>query len=318
MKRITFLFSLLIASSLSVGSVQAQPTTASSPTPAPAPTATPAPASKSKSTMPENQKPSYSLGLFMGEQIRMSLQTQGIDVNQEAFSKGLTDGATGATPALTVEEAQAGLNMLQQAAQSKVDSKVRGLAVAHAGELFGPTQTIVSGNPQGTVTLVEFSDYECPHCKAMTPIIEDLIEKNPNLRVIHRPFPIINANSTNAAIAAFAAAQQGRFNEVNSAFMTTQRPLTDDEIRKIIKLTPKLDSKKYEIAIKGSRIKEELKNNRELGLAIGIRGTPSLLIAKTVTNMDDQQTWPDAAHIYFTSGEVSEAGLTDLIHKAAE
>jgi protein-disulfide isomerase len=267
-------------------------------------------------TMPDDQKSAYSLGLYMGGQIKSSLQTQGIDVNQDAFTKGLKDGVIGATPALTSDEIQKSLSALQQQAQTKVDSKVRTLAAAHANELFGAQQSIVAGNPNGKVTLVEFSDYECPHCKAMTPLIDELIKANKDLRVVYRPFPIINANSTNAAMAVLAAQAQGKFSDLHTEMMASTAPLTDEQIGMLLKKV-RIDTKKYDVAIKGSRIKEELKANRDLGIAVGLRGTPSFLIARTVTNPDDKQTWPNADQIFFASGELPETTLKDYIDKAA-
>lgn len=311
MKKKNFLSTLVISLALSAGllsNVWAQ-------TPAPAATATaPAPAAASSQ---DDQKTSYSLGFYMGEQIRLSLQAQDITVNSDSFTKGLKDAVLNATPTYSTEEMQRNLLVLQQSAQTKLDSKVRTLAAERANALFGTDQIIVAGNPKGNVTLVEFSDYECPHCKAMTPIINDLIKNNKDLRVVYRPFPIINENSTNAAVAAFAAQQQNKFPEFHTALMAADKPLTEEEIRKIARAS-KIDMKKFEVALKGNRAKDEIKVNRDLGLAIGLRGTPSLIIAKTVQNPDDKQTWPTANHIYFASGEVTNAVLSELINKAAQ
>lgn len=265
-------------------------------------------------TMPDDQKPGYSLGVYMGGQIRSSLESQGLNVNTDAFVKGLSAGVTNATPELSNDDMQKSLSILQAQAQTSLDSKVRTNAAKHAGELFGPLQTLVAGNPKGKVTLVEFSDYECPHCKAMTPIIEQLIESNPDLRVVYRPFPIINANSTAAATAVYAAQAQGKFEVMHSEMMASTEPLTSDKIRTIAQ-DAKIDPKKFETALKASRIKEELKNNRDLATNMGIRGTPSFLIATSVNTLDDKESWPSADHIYFSSGEVDEAALKEFIDK---
>ena len=295
-------------------------TAATNPSPATssiAPTpSTPAPAAK-KSNMPDDQKMGYSLGVFMGSQIRTSMEAQGLTVNQDSFNKGLKDGISNTTPQLSADEIQSSLSALQQQAQNQLDTKVRNQAATRAAELFGPVQTIIEGNPKGTITLVEFYDYECPHCKAMAPLVNELIENNKELRVVYRPFPIINANSISSATAAFAAQSQGKFADLHDEMMGSSATLTDDQIRMLIRKS-KIDPKKFETAIKGSHIKEELKNNRDLAAALGLRGTPSFLIAKTVTNPDDKQTWPDTNHVYFAAGEVSESVLKDYIAKASQ
>src|SRR5690606_11703262 len=59
-------------------------------------------------------------------------------------------------------------------------------------ELELPFPGAVLGNPQGTVTLVEFSDYACSFCRQSLPDVEALIAANPNLRVVMREYPILS------------------------------------------------------------------------------------------------------------------------------
>src|SRR3546814_9601906 len=80
---------------------------------------------------------------------------------------------------------------------------------ALADQLTGDPRDPVIGNPQGDVTLVEFFDYRCPYCKRMTETLAQAIEEDPGLRVVMKEFPILSAESVQAARAAMAALRQG-------------------------------------------------------------------------------------------------------------
>src|SRR3989338_532615 len=56
--------------------------------------------------------------------------------------------------------------------------------------LFQDKNTPVAGNPQGSITLVEFFDYQCPHCIDMMSTLDALTQANPNLRIVYREWPI--------------------------------------------------------------------------------------------------------------------------------
>ena len=81
---------------------------------------------------------------------------------------------------------------------------------------------IIMGDPNGKVTLVEFYDYQCPHCKNMAPIIAALIKNNRNLRVIYRPIDVLNTLSTLEAASALVAAKHNNFYNVHKMFMTNE------------------------------------------------------------------------------------------------
>jgi protein-disulfide isomerase len=65
--------------------------------------------------------------------------------------------------------------------------------------LFASADDVVLGNPKGTVTLVEFFDYNCAYCRRAHADMKQLIEKDPELRVILKEFPVLGDGSTKAA-----------------------------------------------------------------------------------------------------------------------
>jgi len=81
------------------------------------------------------------------------------------------------------------------------------------------------GNPDAQVVLIEYSDFQCPACRAYIPIITSLIEQFPDdLVVVYRHFPLqsVHANARAAAEASEAAAKQGKFWEFHDILFDKQ------------------------------------------------------------------------------------------------
>ncbi|HXW59996.1 MAG TPA: DsbA family protein, partial [Myxococcota bacterium] len=96
--------------------------------------------------------------------------------------------------------------------------------------LFHNVSDPIAGNPKGAVSLAEFFDYQCIHCIAMAPVISELAEKNPNLKVVFKVYSLGRPSSTRAALAAIASEKQGKFLDFHYALLTANKPLNDDVI----------------------------------------------------------------------------------------
>ena len=81
------------------------------------------------------------------------------------------------------------------------------------------------------VTMVVFSDYQCPYCRKVHPALEQLRREDPKLRVVYRDWPVFGAVSREAARTAIAANYQGRHAAFNNALMQTQGRITSQSIR---------------------------------------------------------------------------------------
>jgi protein-disulfide isomerase len=79
---------------------------------------------------------------------------------------------------------------------------------SHEAEVFQDPDSPVGGNPNGNVTLVEFFDYNCPYCRALTPLMAKAEAADPQLRIVYKEFPILGKRSVFAAKAALAANKQ--------------------------------------------------------------------------------------------------------------
>jgi len=135
----------------------------------------------------------------------------------------------------------------------------------------------VRGNPQGTVTIVEFSDYNCGYCRGFGPILDGLIEANEELRVIHREWPILSQGSVDVAKIALAAQQQGAYEQLHVALMDAKGTVDKDRALQIAKDLG-LDAEKLEADSEDPRYWAHIQKSAEFAQEMGLRGTPGILI----------------------------------------
>ncbi|TIX49086.1 DsbA family protein [Alteraurantiacibacter aquimixticola] len=143
-------------------------------------------------------------------------------------------------------------------------------------ELEAPFPGAVLGNPQGTVTLVEFTDYACSFCRQSLADVSELIAANPDLRVVIREYPILTADSADAARMALAAAQQGRFEQFHMA-MFGQGQVTPETIEAAASEAG-IDLAAARSAIEAGQFEGQLQNNVYMARTLGITGTPAWIV----------------------------------------
>lgn len=173
-------------------------------------------------------------------------------------------------------------------------------------ELFHTANDPVGGNPKGTVTVVEFFDYQCPHCVDMTPIIGGAIKKNPNLRVIYKEFPIRGPMSEYASRAALAANMQGKYPAFHDALMQTKQPYTKEAILAAAKSVG-LSVEKLQKDMDSNEVSNQIQANMKLGQELKLLGTPAFFIGKT-----DATT---SSNINYAPGHINPEQLDDMIKK---
>ncbi len=181
-------------------------------------------------------------------------------------------------PQVLVEASEA----LQQQQEADMQKQVMGLIPKVAQDLFLNANSPVVGNKQGNVTLVEFFDYRCPHCKEMAAIIEGLIKKNPNLKVVLKEWPIFGGPSLFAAQAALAAQEQGKYWAFHNELMNAPQGLKNEDVLKLAKKAG-LDVKKLQKAMQSDKIKQQIESTYKIAKQLQLQGTPVFIIARTPT-----------------------------------
>jgi protein-disulfide isomerase len=149
--------------------------------------------------------------------------------------------------------------------------------------LFDDGVSWVGGNPQGDITLVEFSDYRCSYCKRAHPDIHELLETDPNLRYVVKEFPILGPDSTAAARMALAALQldPDRFGALNDSLMRFDGTLTEPVAYQIAAHVG-YDIAALKTAAADPEIDARIAETYRLARALGLEGTPSFILGDRI------------------------------------
>ena len=137
----------------------------------------------------------------------------------------------------------------------------------------------IKGSPTAKITLVEFADYECPHCKRFQPVLHQILDEfrsDVKLYFKHYPLPQ-HTNARLAAEAAVAAQKQGKFWQFQDKLWEKSDELTPAEIEKAAKDIG-LDVAKFRQDMASEPVKARVQKDRSDGAAAGIQATPTLYI----------------------------------------
>lgn len=215
-------------------------------------------------------------------------------------------------PEVLVQSLQ-GFQQKQMEQAQKAMVKTQETASKYADQLFHHTNDPAAGNPNGKVTVVEFFDYQCPHCIDMTPVMDGIVKANSDVRVIYKEFPIRGPASETASRAALAAQMQGKYTDFQHALMKANKlPLTDDIIFGVAK-TVGLDVDKLKADMKSKAVDQQIKDTYKLAQDLQLMGTPALFVAKSDVSKD---SGPKA--VIFIPGQVNQDQLQEAIGKVSK
>ena len=135
------------------------------------------------------------------------------------------------------------------------------------------------GAPMAKVTIVEFSDFQCPHCGAAHhEMVRLLREFDGKVRLVYKYFPLSNhSRAVPAARAAEAARAQGKFWEMHDLLFEHQRELEDADIQKYAAQLG-LDLARFERDLNAESVAQRVDADRQLGQKVGIEATPSFFV----------------------------------------
>jgi protein-disulfide isomerase len=168
----------------------------------------------------------------------------------------------------------------------------------HKTELLADPDSPFSGNANGDVVIVDFNDYQCPYCKRAHQAVKSVAAADGKIKVIYKDLPILGEPSRIAALAALAAAKQGKHLALHDALMEFSGKLDRARILEIA-ASVGLDVALLEKDMEDPKFKQLIDRNMALAGALGVRGTPAFVIG-------DQ----------FVPGAVDAAALKQLIAEA--
>lgn len=177
-----------------------------------------------------------------------------------------------------IEEA---IQVLRERRQREQRERTQAAIAEHDEALRDHPMSPVSGNAGGDVTVVEFFDYRCPHCKRSLRPVMELLETDNQVRMVWKDFPILGPVSRFAARAAMAADLQSRYHEFHVAVMRAGGKLTEAGVIAIA-ADIGLDTERLRRDMKNPAIEDYLDETARLAGALGIRGTPAFVIGNTL------------------------------------
>ncbi|WP_445192049.1 DsbA family protein [Sphingomonas sp. Tas61C01] len=129
-----------------------------------------------------------------------------------------------------------------------------------------------------TLTLVVFTDYLCPACRAADPAMAAAIARDGHVRTIYRDYPIFGPVAENAARVAIAADRQGIYPALHRRLMAERRPLDEAVLREAVEAVGGDWARVVrDRATHAAAIEAQLMATRKLAAAIGVAGTPGYL-----------------------------------------
>lgn len=172
------------------------------------------------------------------------------------------------------EVVRAALQELERREAEKATARQREMLSERREELNAAGTTLVAGNPDGDVTLVEFFDYNCSFCKRAHADLEALIEADDNVRVVFKEWPFLSAESLAAAKVSLAVAKQGRYIDFHTALLTGKGMVDENRALQVAEAMG-YDMDKVRADMDDPEILSQLEKNMILADAIGVTGTPA-------------------------------------------
>ncbi|HNC99880.1 MAG TPA: thioredoxin domain-containing protein, partial [Myxococcota bacterium] len=146
----------------------------------------------------------------------------------------------------------------------------------------------VKGNPEAKFILVEWADFQCPHCAAMFPELKKVIEENPDVKLYYKHYPISQTcnhfveweghkDSCRAAAASVCANAQNAFWPLAEKMFKNQEYLGKDDLRFMVQQAG-LDSVAFEACMADPATEAAVREDVEAGGLAQINGTPSIFL----------------------------------------
>lgn len=138
----------------------------------------------------------------------------------------------------------------------------------------------VKGPANAPVTIIMFSDYQCPYCGRAEDTVKEILEAYPTqVKLIFRDFPLSSMHqyAQKAAEASECAGEQGKYWEMHDKLFENQQALTADDLKKYA-ADLGLDTGKFNTCLDSGAMASEVQKDFNDGQAAGVSGTPTFFI----------------------------------------
>jgi protein-disulfide isomerase len=222
-----------------------------------------------------------------GDDVVKTAQAAGINSKEQAAIEAIVRDYILKNPEIIPEAVE----ILNTRERARAINEVRGkIETPFAGNAF-------AGNPNGDVTVVEYSDFNCGYCKQTNADIVRLLKEDKNVKVVFRELPILSETSNDAALMALAAAKQGKYFAFHKTMFATGRP-TPSTINAAAQEVG-LDMVQAKKFIASSEARIEVQSNIDVARRLQFTGTPSFVVGNETA-----------------IGAIGYDGLTEMVSKA--
>jgi protein-disulfide isomerase len=138
----------------------------------------------------------------------------------------------------------------------------------------------LKGPKDAKVTIVKFSDYQCPFCAQSAPLIEQVLQAYPNdVKYVYKQFPLttIHPQAMPASKAALAAGKQGKFWEMHALIFENYRQLSPEKLKELAQQL-NLDMAKWEADMNSPDVQAEIDEEMKQARAADVTGTPTIFV----------------------------------------
>ena len=194
----------------------------------------------------------------------------------ENFAKAVKNVAVSEDDVRNMIQEHLGQQQNNNVAEENPQSDENSIFQSHWDEMKNSAVAPAVGPNDAKVTVVEFFDFACGHCKALAPVMSQLIKDNPDVRFIFNPLFFISEHSPYAAKVSLAAAKQGKFVEVFEGIMTLPE-MNEDTINQIL-TDEGLNVDEIKNMIEEKEIRRGVQDIDALSQVLGINGVPMIII----------------------------------------
>ena len=229
--------------------------------------------------------PSELIGIFR-TQLFPTVQVTNVDISSAEGKKLVEDLDIKAVPAYIFDSSvqQAGnYDKVVQVLIPKGDLWVVSPGAVGAGKYLQPPgvdDDPIRGPEDAPVTIIEFTDFQCPFCQRVLPTLDQIMEEYPGkVRIVVRDFPLdqLHPQARNAHAAAGCANDQGKFFEFHDKVFANQQDVSDATLKGYAKDLA-LDTATFNDCVDSGKYADEVQKDLEDGQEYGVSGTPAFFV----------------------------------------
>jgi len=188
------------------------------------------------------------------------------------------------------------IQILEQEKAANAAIADRDLVARNAEAIFGDGFSHVAGNPEGSITIVEFVDYQCGYCRRSHPEMRELVESDGDIRLIVKEMPILGPGSELAARAALATLiHEGgeTYEALNDRLMGLEGPIDDAVIDAALEELD-IDVAAVRALMPDEEVTRRLAETQALARALEVSGTPTFVFDRQMVRgyvpLEDMET----------------------------